>query len=44
MFRTFNMGIGMVAVVSPEDVEAARQSRPEAVVLGTVTGTEGVQL
>lgn len=44
MFRTFNMGIGMVAVVAPENVDAAKRVLPESLVLGRVTSKEGVQL
>ena len=42
MFRTFNMGIGMVVVVSPADVGIALQVEPEAIVLGEVVRAEGV--
>ena len=49
MFNTFNMGVGMVAIVSPEDAEQAlnvlREAGEDAYVLGTVReGTEGVVL
>ncbi len=34
MYRVFNMGIGMVLFLSPDQVEWAREVLPEAVVLG----------
>ncbi|MGP4060614.1 phosphoribosylformylglycinamidine cyclo-ligase [Halobacillus sp. H74] len=43
MFGVFNMGIGMVAVVAETDVERALEAYGEAVVIGRVTGEEGVQ-
>jgi phosphoribosylformylglycinamidine cyclo-ligase len=46
MFRTFNMGIGMVVVVRPEDlheVEHSLERRGEtSLVIGTVVGGSGV--
>ncbi len=43
--RIWNMGIGMVAIVAVEDVDAFRNAVPEATyVLGAVTGTPGVEL
>ncbi len=42
MFRTFNMGIGMVVVVRPEDAEAVQRLESSAVVLGKVVQGEGV--
>ena len=49
MFRIFNMGVGMTAVVGPEDADAAvrvlRENGVEAYPIGTVvSGTEGVVL
>ena len=49
MFNTFNMGVGMVAVVAPEDAGQAlkvlREAGEDAYVLGTVReGAEGVVL
>jgi phosphoribosylformylglycinamidine cyclo-ligase len=42
MYRTFNMGIGIVLAVAPEDVEAVRAKLPEAMVLGEVVRGAGV--
>jgi phosphoribosylaminoimidazole (AIR) synthetase len=46
MYTTFNMGIGMVAVVGPEahhDVEHSLERRDEAAfVIGSVVEGEGV--
>ncbi len=48
MFNTFNMGVGMTAVVSPADAPAAlsvlRENGTDAYVLGTVVAGEGVEL
>ena len=49
MFRIFNMGVGMTAVVGPEDADAAvrvlRENGVEAYPIGTVVpSTEGVVL
>ena len=49
MFNTFNMGVGMVAVVAPEDagqaLDVLREAGEDAYVLGTVReGAEGVVL
>ena len=48
MYRTFNMGIGMVAVVAPADlheVEHSLERRGErSVLIGTVTDGDGVRL
>ena len=38
MYRTFNMGLGMVVAVAPEDVEAVRAQVAEALVVGEVVG------
>ncbi len=37
MYRVFNMGIGMVVIVAPEDVDAALAAVPEALVIGETT-------
>ena len=49
MYNTFNMGLGMVIAVAPEDVEAAVKAISEAgetpYVVGTVeAGEKGVTL
>ncbi len=36
MFHTFNMGLGLVVAVAPEDVDAVRAELPEAFVCGEV--------
>jgi phosphoribosylformylglycinamidine synthase I len=36
MYRTFNMGIGMVLVMPPESVAPARRLLPELVVIGSI--------
>ncbi len=36
MFRTFNMGLGLVLAVDPTDVDAVRAALPEALVVGEV--------
>ncbi|MGB1128841.1 MAG: phosphoribosylformylglycinamidine cyclo-ligase [Haloferula sp.] len=43
-FHTFNMGIGWVAIVSPDDVDAALQAGPGGVVIGEMVDTEGVRV
>jgi phosphoribosylformylglycinamidine cyclo-ligase len=42
MYRTFNMGIGIVLAVAAEDAEAVRAQLPEALVVGEVVKGEGV--
>jgi phosphoribosylamine--glycine ligase/phosphoribosylformylglycinamidine cyclo-ligase len=42
MYRVFNMGIGMVVIIAPEDVDAALAAVPEALVIGATTAWEGV--
>eukprot|EP01023_Acetabularia_acetabulum_P012465 TRINITY_DN15830_c0_g1_i4.p4 TRINITY_DN15830_c0_g1~~TRINITY_DN15830_c0_g1_i4.p4 ORF type:complete len:117 (+),score=18.50 TRINITY_DN15830_c0_g1_i4:117-467(+) len=44
MFRTFNMGIGMVCIVENELVEQITSQYEDAVVLGQVVDQTGVQL
>ena len=41
MYRTFNMGLGMVLACAPTDVEAVRASVPEALVVGEVIAQSG---
>jgi len=42
MYRTFNMGIGIVLAVAPEDVDAVHSALPEALVVGEVVRGAGV--
>ncbi|ARI78588.1 phosphoribosylformylglycinamidine cyclo-ligase [Halobacillus mangrovi] len=42
MYGVFNMGIGMVAVVSEDEAEAAVASQKNAFVIGKVTEQEGI--
>ena len=44
MYRTFNMGVGMVLIVSPEVVVHARRLLPELLTVGYITEGEGVVL
>ena len=44
MYRTFNMGIGMVVVVAQDAVEAGQAADPETIVLGQVVKGKEVQL
>jgi phosphoribosylamine--glycine ligase/phosphoribosylformylglycinamidine cyclo-ligase len=41
MYRVFNMGIGMVLVVSPEQVDEALSSVPDALVVGEIFTWDG---
>ena len=41
MYRVFNMGIGMVVVCSPGDVNQLTQALPEAKIIGEVVKQEG---
>lgn len=43
-FHTFNMGFGWVAIVAPDEVEAACQAGPGGRVIGTVVPREGVRV
>jgi phosphoribosylformylglycinamidine cyclo-ligase len=42
MFRTFNMGVGMVVVVDPSSVDAALGAGVGAFVMGEIVEGEGV--
>jgi len=42
MMRTFNMGVGLVAVVAPDRVAAAQAADPELFVVGKVVEGNGV--
>ncbi|HLG77363.1 MAG TPA: phosphoribosylformylglycinamidine cyclo-ligase [Ktedonobacteraceae bacterium] len=44
LYRTFNMGIGMVIVLSPKSALDARSVLPEMVTIGTITEGAGVIL
>lgn len=44
MFRTFNMGVGMVVVVAPEHADAVLAAGIGAFRLGDIAAGEGVQL
>ena len=41
MYRTFNMGIGLVVAVAPSDVDVVRAKLPEAIVAGEVVEAKG---
>lgn len=43
-FHTFNMGIGWVAIVSPEDADAAVKAGSGGVVIGNIVESEGVRV
>ncbi len=44
MFRTFNMGVGMLLILDKESVSAALKHDPEAFVMGEVVAGRGVNL
>ena len=44
MYRTFNMGVGMVLIVSPEVANHAQRLLPELLTIGYITEGEGVVL
>jgi phosphoribosylformylglycinamidine cyclo-ligase len=41
MYRVFNMGLGLVLFVPPEDVDRARTALPEALVVGEASAWDG---
>ena len=43
MFRTFNMGVGMIIIVDIADAEKVKQLEPSAIQLGSVVAKEGVK-
>ena len=43
MFRTFNMGLGLVLAVDPADVDTVRSAVPDALVVGEVVRQEGAE-
>ena len=36
MWRTFNMGLGLVIVIRPDSLAAAKKALPEAIVVGEI--------
>ncbi|NJR42237.1 MAG: hypothetical protein HC767_05865 [Akkermansiaceae bacterium] len=44
MFTTFNMGVGMVLVIDPGNVDKVKHLLPSAVVIGEVVDKPGVQI
>jgi phosphoribosylformylglycinamidine cyclo-ligase len=42
MYRTLNMGIGMVLALSPQDAQEMRRFLPESFTIGFVREGEGV--
>jgi phosphoribosylaminoimidazole synthetase len=44
MYRTFNMGVGLVCIVSPEVAQQAQRLLPELLTIGYITEGEGVIL
>jgi phosphoribosylformylglycinamidine cyclo-ligase len=43
MYRTFNMGLGMMLACAPADVEAVRAQAPETLMVGEVIAQKGEQ-
>jgi phosphoribosylformylglycinamidine cyclo-ligase len=43
-FHTFNMGIGWVAIVSPDEADKILSAGPGGTILGTLVDTEGVRV
>ena len=41
MYRTFNMGIGLVVAVAPSEVGSVRAKLPEAFLIGEVVDVVG---
>jgi phosphoribosylamine--glycine ligase / phosphoribosylformylglycinamidine cyclo-ligase len=41
MYRVYNMGIGLVVMVAPDDVNTALAALPEAIVIGQTTAWDG---
>ncbi|MHA1170085.1 MAG: AIR synthase-related protein, partial [Candidatus Hodarchaeales archaeon] len=47
MFKTFNMGIGMVVILSSADEEKARESLPESegfAIIGRIVEKPGIEI
>jgi phosphoribosylformylglycinamidine cyclo-ligase len=43
MFRTFNMGVGMILVVNPKDVDAVLANTDGYIIGQIETGAKGVE-
>jgi len=43
-YHTFNMGVGWVAIVSPEEADKILSAGPGGFALGTITNEEGVKI
>jgi phosphoribosylformylglycinamidine cyclo-ligase len=43
MYRVFNMGIGYVVIVAPDQVAPARAALPELVEIGEITAWDGTE-
>ena len=43
MYRAFNMGIGMVLIVDPQEVDRALSALPELIVIGETTSHDGTR-
>jgi phosphoribosylformylglycinamidine cyclo-ligase len=41
MYRVFNMGLGMVLVCDPSEVDQVIRSVPDSMIVGDVTGNAG---
>ena len=41
MYRVFNMGVGLIVVVAPDDVTAVQRHAPEATVIGSLQSATG---
>jgi phosphoribosylformylglycinamidine cyclo-ligase len=41
MYQVFNMGIGMVLIVSPKNVDCIRKAIPEAMIIGEIVKQQG---
>ncbi len=44
MFSTFNMGVGMVLLVAPGDLDDVMRHAPQAVRIGEVVAGAGVRI
>ena len=44
MFSTFNMGVGMVLLVAPDDLDDVMRRAPQAVRIGQVIAGAGVRI